>query len=383
MTSNDACSDVASIAAPQIPVPRLLFLSALALAAGIGLSVWLEIRGSTSYGGSLGSHSTSITAPRGARIQQILISPGQRVAPGDKLLQLSDDHLLTQISAKQRELVELEADLKRVKAQADVELELRRRELNGEIFQTRLKVASLNQEKIAKQVEQLAWQDHLKSIEPDSAPAELVAAVLPVRSTITDSPFPDQRRLLAMVREDAAAGAIEALGTQLELCEHRLQGLQKIEGQLQEKVRISVGVDLVEARISTGREQLAGLEKQREALTVVSGAHGIVGAIHHQPGDLLKAGDPVIELLDDDRLHLIACIPSSAATRLHEGTQVKLVFPGKQSRIGLVAAIPPHTIPADPTRPQDDSHVEVKVEPAGKLWPKLPVGSRVQVQVLQ
>ncbi len=139
----------------------------------------------------------------------------------------------------------------------------------------------------------------------------------------------------------------------------------------------------METRIATAREQLAEFEKQRESLTVVSSSHGIVGTIHHGPGDQVAAGDPLIELLDDERRHLVACIPSRAATKLRPGTRVDLIFPGREPRIGLVAAIPPHAIPADQSRPADDSQVEVKVEPAGKLWPKLPVGSRVQVQVLQ
>ena len=117
--------------------------------------------------------------------------------------------------------------------------------------------------------------------------------------------------------------------------------------------------------------------------TVISPAHGIVGTIHHRTGDLVNAGSIIVELLDDERRHLVACIPTSAATKLRSGTKVELMFPGRQNRIGLVAAIPPHAIPADQRVSSADSQVEVKIEPAGKLWPKLPVGSRVQVHVQQ
>jgi multidrug resistance efflux pump len=358
-------------------------LCAASLAAGIGAAKWLEGRGSVLYGGSLQSRTTSITAERTTRIQEILVAAGQRIVPGDKLFQLTDDRLLSQIVDKQRELVELEADLKRVEALADVELEWRRRELNGEIFQTQMKVSSLSQERTAKQVEQLAWQDRLKSLQADGSGTELAGVILPVRSVILDSPFSDERRLQAMLREDAAAVAAEALSSQLALCEQQLQRLRKLDQDLPVKVRTSVGVELVETRLARSREELAAFEKERESLTVISPAHGIVGTIHHRTGDQVSAGDPVIELLDDERRHLIAYIPSTAATRLRPGTKVALVFPGSQNRIGLVAAIPPHAIPADHGRPSDDSQVAVKVEPAGKLWPRLPVGSRVQVHVLQ
>ncbi len=382
MSSNDAPSGCAS-PAPRVSLRRLLILCAASLVAGFGVAKWLEGRGSVSYGGALQSRTTSITAERTIRIQEILLVAGQRVVPGDKLLQLIDDRLLSQIVDKQRELVELEADLKRVRAKADMEQEWRRRELNGEIFQTQLKVSTVTQERTAKQVEQLAWQDHLKNLQTDRTGPDLAEAVLPVRSVILDSPFVDERKLQAMLREDAAAVAAEALSAQLVLCEQQLDRLRKLEQDLTEKVRVSVGVDLAEARIARAREELAGFEKQRESLTVISPAHGIVGTIHHRAGDLVGAGEPIVELLDDERRHLIACIPSMAATKLRPGTKVELVFPGRQNRIGLVAAIPPHAIPADHGTPSADSQVEVKVEPAGKLWPKLPVGSRVQVHVLQ
>ena len=384
MTSMDVPAGSANSPAKMVSSRRrLLMLCTASLAAGIGVAKWLDVRGSVSYGGALQSRTTSITAERTARIQEILLVPGQRVVPGDKLLQLSDDRLTSQIVQKQRELVELEAELKQARATADVELEWRKRELNGEIFQTQLKVSSVTQEQTAKQVEQLAWQDHLKGMQQSRIGPDLADAELPVKSIILDSPFADERKLQAILREDAAAIAAEALTAQIALCEQQLDRLRNLEKDLPDKVRISAGVDLIETRITGAREELAGLEKQREALTVISPAHGIIGTIHHRPGDVVSAGNAIVELLDDERRHLVACIPTSAATKLRSGTKVELMFPGRQNRIGLVAAIPPHAIPADHKSSSADSQVEVKIEPAGKLWPKLPVGSRVQVHVQQ
>ncbi len=384
MTSMDVPAGSANSPAKMVSSRRrLLMLCTASLAAGIGVAKWLDLRGSVSYGGALQSRTTSIMAERTARIQEILLVPGQRVVPGDKLLQLSDDRLTSQIVQKQRELVELEAELKQARATADVELEWRKRELNGEIFQTQLKVSSVTQEQTAKQVEQLAWQDHLKGMQQNRIGPDLADVELPVKSIILDSPFADERKLQAILREDAAAIAAEALTAQIALCEQQLDRLRNLEKDLPDKVRVSAGVDLIETRITGAREELAGLEKQREALTVISPAHGIIGTIHHRPGDVISAGNPIVELLDDERRHLVACIPTSAATKLRSGTKVELMFPGRQNRIGLVAAIPPHAIPADHKSSSADSQVEVKIEPAGKLWPKLPVGSRVQVHVQQ
>jgi len=366
-----------------MPVPprRLFLMCSAALMAGFGIAQWLEGRGSVSYGGSLQSRATTITAQQGARVQEILVTPGQRIVPGDKLLQLSDDGLEQEIAVQQQQIVELSAALKQIEAQAAMELEWRRRELNAEIFQTQIKIETVSQERTAREVEQLAWQDFLKQT-PTSLSPELADVAVSVRAVLADTPQANERRLQAMLREDAAGAAAESLAQQQVLCEEQLKRLRSLLDGLADRIRVSSGVELAETRLKRAQDELNLLEQQRETLTVVSPAHGVVGRIDRRPGDLVSAGDSMVELLDDQRRHLVASIPSAAATRLRPGMRVELVFPGDQNRIGLVAAIPPHAVPADLVS-TGDSLVEVKVEPAGKLWPQLPIGSRVQVRVLQ
>lgn len=384
MNSTESASGGASLQARPTTWRRLAALSVLALATGVGAAGWLEVRGAVTYSGRVQSRTTAIVVPRAARLHELTVIPGQRVVPGEKLLQLADERLTTGIATKRRELVELEADLQRVKATADVELEWRRRELHSEAFQTQLKATSVTQERLSKQVEQLAWREHLTGGEaPGRFGPSLVEAALPFPPIVLDSPRLDERRLQAMLREDAAASAAETLATQLTLCEQQLERLKKLEEDLPGKIRLSAGVELAETRLTRVREELAALEQQCESLTISSPAHGVVGAVHRQPGDLVQPGDTVLELFDDDRRYLIASIPSSAVARLRPGTKLNLIFPAKQKRIGLVATIPPQAMSEDETELAEDSQVAVKIEPAGKLWPKVPVGSRVKVQVLQ
>ena len=363
---------------------RIAVLCLAALAVGIGVATWLEGRGATSYAGQLQARTTSVTSGRAARVATLSVTVGQRVVPGEKLLELADDRLTGQITAKKRELIELEADVQRAKATADVELEWRRRELQSEMFQTLLKAATMTQEKLSKQVEQLAWQEHLNSrnTELDMGPS-LVAAASPFRSIILNTHVMDERRLQAMLKEDAAAGAAESLATQLTLCEQQVERLKKLGEELPNKIRLSAGVELAETRLTRVREELSSLEQQRDSLTIVSPSHGVIGAIHHEPGDLVEPGGTIIELFDDDHRHLIASIPSSAVARLLPGTKLTLIFPAKYKRIGLVAVIPPQAMPENSAEQSEDSQVAVRIEPAGKLWPKIPIGSRIKVQVPQ
>ena len=384
MNSTDSASVCANGLTRPATSRRMAVLFLAALAAGIGVATWLEGRGAASYAGQLQARTTSVAAGRAARIASMTVTTGQRVVPGEKLLELADDRLVGQITAKKRELVELEADVQRVKATADVELEWRRRELQNETFQTQLKAATMTQEKLSKQVEQLAWQEHLTSRNTDlDAGPSLVETASPFRSIILHTHVMDERRLQAMLKEDAAAGAAESLGTQLTLCDQQLERLKKLGEDLPNKIRLSVGVELAETRLTRVREELSSLEQQRDSLTIVSPSHGVVGAIHHEPGDLVEPGSSIIELFDDDRRHLIASIPSSAVARLKQGTKLTLIFPAGYKRIGLVAAIPPQAMAGDSAERTDDSQVAVRIEPAGKLWPKIPIGSRIKVQVPQ
>ncbi|MEK6261508.1 MAG: HlyD family efflux transporter periplasmic adaptor subunit [Planctomycetota bacterium] len=384
MNSTDSASVCANGLTRPATSRRMAILCLVALAAGIGVATWIEVRGATSYAGQLQARTTSVAAGRAARIASMTVTTGQRVVPGEKLLELADDRLTGQITAKKRELIELEADVQRVKATADVELEWRRRELQSELFQTQLKATSVSQEKLNKQVEQLAWQEHLtgRITDLDAGPS-LVEAASPFRPIILNTHVMDERRVQAMLKEDAAAAAAESLAAQLTLCEQQLERLKKLGEDLPNKVRLSAGVELAETRLARVREELSSLEQQRESLTIVSPSHGVVGAVHHEPGDLVEPGSTIIELFDDDRRHLTASIPSSAVARLKPGTKLTLIFPSGYKRIGLVAAIPPQAMSESSTEPSDDSQVAVRIEPAGKLWPKIPIGSRIKVQVPQ
>lgn len=362
---------------------RFAALCLAALAMGIGVATWFEVRGAVSYAGRLEARTTTVSAGLAGKVVSLNVVAGQRVVPGEKLFELADDRLASEIVSKKRELLELESELQRVQATADVELEWRRRDLQSEAFQTQLKAAAVTQERLSRQVEQLAWQEQLTGRPGDwNVRPLLVASTATFGSVILDGHGRDERHIHAMLKEDAAASASEALAAQLALCEQRLERLKKLDDELTGKVRLSVGVELAATRLKRVKDELSSLEQQCDSLTRTCPSHGVVGAVHREPGSLVAAGDAVVELFDDDRRHLVASIPSSAVAKLKPGTKLTLIFPARAKRIGLVATIPPQAMRIEGEQ-DEDSQVAVKIEPAGKLWPKVPIGSRVKVQVPQ
>ena len=353
------------------PWRRVGLFVCLAASAGTGLACLLESCGQKSFSGQIEARRTLVTASRAARIQEVSVKTGQSVAIGDPLIQLIDTQLEDRVSGKRRDLAQLEAEVLRAKAIAEVELSLRSREVQTEIFETQLKVAALSQERLNKQVEQIAWKERLQA--NDSFVAEVDHPFKPISATLNQ---PDDRRLQAMLREDAAAAAVEAISTQVALCEQRLKKLEALDQELNAKIRASSGVEVAEARFNGAKEELAALETQLKELTITSPSYGTVGEIKLQEGDRVNASSTLVEILDDQQPHVVAQIPSHASAQAKQGTKVTLIFPANDRRNGVITGIPPQTVPVAGTT---ETMLPTKIEPAGKVWPKMAIGSNVKV----
>ncbi|HEY0982000.1 hypothetical protein, partial [Schlesneria sp.] len=227
----------------------------LALFAGTGFACLFEYVGEHSYPGVLQSRSTTVSSNCLAQVRDVSVKAGQTLVPGDLLVQLVDPRLEDRIISKRREISELEAEMNRVKVAAEVDLAWRRRELDAEVFETQLKETALAQERLNKQVEQLAWKDHLASADSLVSPmgAELNN---PFSSLTKQLHLPDERRLQAMLREDAAAASAETLAIQVTLCQERLTRLAALEKNLEEQIRKGSGVDVIEAKLNGARQEL-------------------------------------------------------------------------------------------------------------------------------
>ena len=166
---------------------------------------------------------------------------------------------------------------------------------------------------------------------------------------------------------------------QLTLVNSRLQELQQMDQALEANVRVSAGVAVAANRKTQIEAEIERLEAQTAALTIRSPGCGVVGVWTRQPGDRVIAGENLVELLDDAQLSLTAMVPSARIGRMKPEQRVPLQFPGQQRRTGVVAELPPEV--STPATSDDDATIRVRVKPAGKLWPKLPIGSRVVLEL--
>lgn len=363
----------ASSTAGTVTLGRLLVFGGGAWLFGLALSAWIADSGDHLIPATLQAKTLSVSAARPAILAELFVKPGQTVAPDTPLFRLADDRLTGRIAAKRREQTELSAELARVEAAADVDLEWRRRELQNDVFQTELRAAELLQARVHHQVEQLAWEEQLAGLDWWIG----VGAHTDVQPIALEVDAPNLARLQALLRSDQAASSLEANAAQLALCQRKLAELAELEAKLTEKVRISAGVDVAQTRLQRAAAELHTLEDQERALTIHSPGYGTVGSVSAQVADPISGGQCVIELLDGEQRFVIAQVPSATVSQFQVGETVTVRFAPRMRLQGTIVEIPPL---AESTDADQDATIPIRIAPKGKLWPQLPIGSRVDIE---
>jgi multidrug resistance efflux pump len=358
-----------------VTLGRILLFGGSAWLIGSALTVWIGKPTAAAVSATLQAKTQSVVVSQASRLAELNVAVGEQVEPATQLFRLTDDRLTARIAAKRQQIVELKADVARAEAAAEVELEWRRRDLRREIFDTKSKAAQLQEARLHHQVEQIAWKEQLAGLDRWIGDIDADRDVQPL---VLPADVLHPARLQAMLRADESTSTLAAAAAQIELCEQKLSELAALETKLAQKIRVSVGADVAQARLESAAAELADLEQQEQSLTIRSASHGVVASLTVQPGDALAAGQCVLELLDGDQRFLVAQVPSALVERFRVDDRVVVVFPQWQRFEGVVVAIPPQ---AQGAADDDDTLIPVRVAPCGKLWPNLPIGSRAKVEL--
>ena len=90
----------------------------------------------------------------------------------------------------------------------------------------------------------------------------------------------------------------------------------------------------------------------------------------------MQTGEVMLRILHPDRRYVTAYLPTRRVYELRLGQEVELQFPGNQEFRGQVVDIP---LVADVIGHTGDTQAAVRIEPVGRLWPYVPVGSQIDV----
>lgn len=354
---------------------RAVLILMAALICGIGCAQWVNGLRVDTYVGSIQAPKTIITAKNDAIIQGIHVEEGQVVSGGEVIVTLFDQSLDRSWKAKQQELATLEAELKQSKAKSEVELALRNKEIESEVFNAKLKSSQYLKEQYIHQITNLAWQDFLQdydSISSNGSNEEVF------RSLVYESRLPDENRITAMLRQESARNSAEVFAARVKLCEEQMAELKAIQKKLPNQIRLAMGVEVIMNRLEQVKSEIKQLEFQREGLQLKAGRYGMVGNLEREIGDPVQKGAPIVELFDREHPFLIVEVPSRKISLFNEGTEVKIDFSGNTKGKGIVRKISEQAVQKPGT---SESMILVHVEPAGRLWPELPIGTTVDISL--
>lgn len=354
--------------------PRVMVLVCLcSVITSVGMTNWLDSRSYKIWQGRLETVSEIVVAPREMRIVSLELKPGDTVKPGNVLLKTDAAALDEQIDA-QRELIEqLTLELQQSEAKADVELGSQMRSIDNDIHARKLKSADLLKEKYLAEFGEIAWTDYLTK----ESRIHIVSAN-GLKPLVHSLPIPDEARIRAMLRQEAAHNAAEVYAAQVEEVENRLKDLQAQKVGLPDQIRNAHGIPLLQHKVEIAEQKLAHLEELRAQMEILSPAFGTVGLFRKRAGDQVAAGEPLVEILDRARQFLTVSIPSTDLHLFEPGQEVILEFAGYNARSGLISEIPPQS---STTNERGENCFEVTITPIDKSWPEVPFGSNVNISI--
>lgn len=357
---------------PPAPRVRTCVLLVMTLAASIFLTGWIGAEDEELLPGRLSARTSVIRTPAAGRIDKWLVGSQATVEQGTQLAILVDGGLQQRIAEMRRRIASLESEWKRRKAQADVDLAWKLRSLESEVLANRLEAAELIRREYDQRIEQHAWKSVLHRTPRQVAATSPDDVFRPAGFTISPSPSITSRQR-AIKGHENARNAVEVIAVKLHLREERLRDLQRLIEELPAKVRQAAGIEAASRQLAEAKEALTELEARPLQRTIHADAYGTLLARHGKPGDVLKAGDVLARIVDDERCFVTVPVPANRLSRFEAGKPLQLRFPGNKRRQGTIVEIGPADDTADT--------INVVIEPAGKLWPAVPVGAAVQVVV--
>jgi multidrug resistance efflux pump len=328
------------------------------------------------FSGYLQAQARSVSSDRPVKLARILATENTWVEAGTPLFVLEDSELTRELRVQARSVERLRAELTRAQAAAEVEVAWKRKDLDKDIFETRIQ---LNEASKQRHIDTLAgdiYDQEARDTDERVIPATAGAFRVPVtRASIQNAAARYKQTQLRFKRDRARHEASSAAET-IVLCQQRLEALERLASSLPDRIAESMGVPVVQSQLDAARDRLSNLEEQHRLLTVTAPCTGLVGVYQYSVGDFVDPHQPIVQLLDEDRPRLVVRIASDRLADFKPGTRLQLRFPGGVHGEGKVHEIPPQTTPIPG---EGTSDVIADVVPAGRLWPRLPFGSAVQV----
>jgi len=387
--------------------PAGLFRTSLFVASavlfGCAVVYWMNTGSGLPMKGVVTADITSLRVPVDSRLLEVKVEAGQEVYSGDELLTLEKTAHLRTIELQEQRVSDLTQQLQQAEARADLELTWRQEDIDARITDEENKVRviqKVNREAGAgteqQQVEnggirvtlvgdsqvldgekeedaKNETNDEMKS--PNSMffisgeSKESTKGV--VSPDITKRPLPLKSAELPKA-SGSQGQAPSKISLELQRIQKRLSELESMRNSLPAQVRIATGVETLRLKLKEESEKLDEMKSVRRDSAVLCPSYGRVGQVHYKAGDTMSAGEVMLKILHSDRRYVILNVPAHRINEVEPGNTVGLIFPGWDQFRGKVSNLPM-------LAESDGSQVTVRVDPSGRVWPAIPIGSQIEV----
>lgn len=353
-----------------LPAPRARTMVLLAVAVGSSslLTGWVGAEDEETVEGQLRAPSVTVRIPDGSRVANWLVKEGAQVAEQTDLATLVDPQAKQKLDRQQRVVAALTTDLRRREAKAAVELAWRIRSIESEILVNQLKAADLIQKHYDQKIELHAWRATLQSqsrqVADTNSPDDVFQTVSYKPGTVFQKP------LVSLQQFEAARNSTEVTKVQLQLCEDRLKELEKLKVSLPADIRRAAGVDETKSKLALAKKELESLRQRQGNRIVRSPAWG---KLRFASGRDDSTRAQSVRIVDDEHRYLIVTVPSRLLGRFQPGKTVEVRFNNHVRHSGVVERINEPAADAD--------SVTLLVQPRGRLWPGVPLGTAARVVV--
>jgi len=208
-------------------------------------------------------------------------------------------------------------------------------------------------------------------IAPAQQSVPVRTAMAPREGVVSDSPAAD------LVPVPAEAAPADEQSQKLHTEETRLLSLREA---LPSTVNEAMGVTSLKEQLDDASSHLETMKSVSREIHVNAPVYGVVGQVRYRQGDDLPNGEIMVRILHTDRRYIMVHLPTRRVTEMQAGQEVELMFPGNQEFRGQIVDVP---MLADTTGSSGDTLAAVRIEPVGRLWPMIPVGSQVDVVSLR
>jgi multidrug resistance efflux pump len=373
---------------------RTVTVLVCALLVGCFIVSWLNRQAHPPLSAVLAAEITSLRVPTDSRLLTTHVSAGDEVFTGETLLTLEkSEHV--ELIAQQAQLVQsLERELRKAEAQASIDLKWREQVLQNEVSETRTRARLF--ETLQPLTTSMTTSPETRSTSAllqtvshptrfESRSTDMVNSLLFISGISGSSNLSSQTAQRSVATEDETkdelvlpSPADDLLRLEVQRVTARLEQLEQIRRQLPGQVRQAAGVETLRARYQQETTTLTQMQELSRETAVLCPGYGTVGRVRYRAGDRMARGEVMLKIQHTDRRYLIVHATAEQLAELQPGSNVRVRFAGHDECEGLVVNLP--TV-ADKSASDGRSVTSVRVEPVGRSWPAIPIGSQAKVLV--